>query len=293
VRRLLLAVTFLTGLPLPVPGEARDDDLWGSMAWYPLVGAGLGFAGFAVWLGLSWLLPPLVAAALVIVLLELFTRALHLDGLMDTCDGYFSGAPRERALEIMKDSRSGAMGVFGAITVIVVKIAALGALAADDALAASALVVGWTVARVLPPIDLRLFRYARARGMTGGGTADATAAPDETIPSETNGGSLADSGSGVPRPSEGTGAPFARGRGPAPLVAALLTLFVVAAVTAAATLSLLAVVIVTLVPIAVALAAQAAVSRRLGGLTGDVYGMGIELAEAAALVTAAAFAWRG
>ncbi len=36
---------------------------------------------------------------------------------------------------------------------------------------------------------------------------------------------------------------------------------------------------------AVALGVQALVARKLGGLTGDVYGMGIELAEAAALVT--------
>jgi len=40
----------------------------------------------------------LVAAALVVVGLELATRALHLDGLMDSADGYLSGAPRERAL---------------------------------------------------------------------------------------------------------------------------------------------------------------------------------------------------
>jgi cobalamin synthase len=37
-----------------------------------------------------------------------------------------------------------------------------------------------------------------------------------------------------------------------------------------------------------ALAVQAVVAKRLGGLTGDVYGMGIELAEAAALVAGCA-----
>ena len=41
---------------------------------------------------------------------------------------------------------------------------------------------------------------------------------------------------------------------------------------------------VAVVTMAVALVVQAAVAKRLGGLTGDVYGMGIELAETAALV---------
>ena len=36
-RGLVLAVTFLTGLPLRA-SEATPDELWSSMAWYPLVG---------------------------------------------------------------------------------------------------------------------------------------------------------------------------------------------------------------------------------------------------------------
>jgi len=251
-RRLTLAVTFLTGLPLPLRGEAADDDLWGSMAWYPLVGLGLGAAGWGLYEGFGWLAPPLVAAALVVVLLELFTRALHLDGLMDTCDGYFSGAPRERALEIMKDSRSGAMGVFGAIAVVLIKVVALASLSRSQAVLP--LLVGWTAARALPPLDLKLFPYARASG---------------------------------------TGAPFARAAGAGPLVAALLSLIVIAAATGVITTHVAAAAIVVVAALAVALAAQAAVARRLGGLTGDVYGMGIEIAEAAALVAAGAMAWHG
>jgi len=260
LRRFTLAVTFLTGLPLPVRGEAGEDDLWGSMAWYPLVGLGLGAVGWGLYEGLGWLAPPLVAAALVVVLLELFTRALHLDGLMDTCDGYFSGAPRERALEIMKDSRSGAMGVFGAIAVILMKVVALASLSRTQAFLP--LVLGWSAARALPPLDLRLFAYARA----------AVAVPDEAA---------------------GTGAPFARAAGSGPLVVALTTLAVVAAALGMALGEPAAVAILLMFAFVVPLAAQVPVSRRLGGLTGDVYGMGIELAEAAALVAASAMVWHG
>ena len=46
--------------------------------------------------------------------------------------------------------------------------------------------------------------------------------------------------------------------------------------------------VIAVVAMGVALLVQAAVAKRLGGLTGDVYGMGIELAEAAALVAGCA-----
>jgi len=252
VQRFALALTFLTGLPVPVRGEVDDADLWASMGWYPLVGLGLGALAWGVFAALTAVLPQLVAAALVALLLEISTRGLHMDGLMDTCDGYFSGAPRERALEIMKDSRAGAMGVVGAVLVLIVKVAALGALARADA--AAPLLAGWAAARALPPIDIRLFAYARA---------------------------------------EGTGAPFTRRRtlGPPALAAVLL----VAAIAIAATVnsgagSWWAPLVVAAIAMGVALLAQAAVAKRLGGLTGDVYGMGIVLAETVALVVGAALA---
>lgn len=251
-RRLALAVTFLTSLPLRIGGEVTAAELWGSMGWYPLVGLAMGAAAWGIFAALSWLLPPLVAAALVVLLLEAFTRGLHLDGLMDTCDGYFSGAPRERALEIMKDSRAGAMGVAGAVLVIVLKVAALGAL--TGATAAAPLLAGWTAARVLPALDVYLFRYARAAG---------------------------------------TGEPFTRERTPDVLVFAVVWL-VAGAVWAGLQTGALgagpgwAGLLVAAVALGVPLLLQIVVARRLGGLTGDVYGMGIELAETAALVTACA-----
>jgi adenosylcobinamide-GDP ribazoletransferase len=253
LRRLSLAVTFLTSLPLRIAGDVSPADLWGSMGWYPLVGLTMGAAAWAVFAALSWLLPPLVAAALVILLLEAFTRGLHLDGLMDTCDGYFSGAPRERALEIMKDSRVGAMGVAGAVLIIVLKVAALGSL--SGAAVAAPLLAGWAAARTLPALDVYAFPYAR---------------------------------------STGTGEPFTRERtsGVLALAAGLLAAALVVAVIVTLAVdgagSWYWPLLVIAVALTVPLLLQAAVAKRLGGLTGDVYGMGIELAETAALVAGCA-----
>jgi len=250
-RHLALAVTFLTAVRLPDAGAAVPaTDLWASMAWYPLVGALLGLAAWALYALLLYAVPPLLGAALVIVALELVTRALHLDGLMDTADGYLSGAPRERALEIMKDSRVGAMGVFAAVAVIVVKVSALAALARSDA--ALGLIAGLSAARLLPVLDVRYFAYARR---------------------------------------EGTGAAFAgAGTTNGPVVAAVATAVAVALVVGAVAwpgaVGAFLTLDVALAAIAVTLGVQALVARRLGGLTGDVYGLGVELAEAVALIGA-------
>jgi adenosylcobinamide-GDP ribazoletransferase len=48
-----------------------------------------------------------------------------MDGLADTADGFFSARPRERVLEIMRDSRTGVMGVLGVVFVIVLKVSVL------------------------------------------------------------------------------------------------------------------------------------------------------------------------
>ena len=252
-RRLTLAVTFLTGIRLKVEGEVSPSDLWGSMGWYPLVGLVMGFAAWVVYSGLVSFLPGLVAATLVIILLELLTRGLHLDGLMDTADGILSGAPRERALEIMKDHNVGAMGVAAAVLLLILKVAALGALTRADA--AAPLIAGLCAARALPALNVYHWPYARAAG---------------------------------------TGEAFTREHTPGPLQLAGGLLFAGIVVAGLASLvaggagSWFSGLVVAAVAIAVAIGVQAVVAKRLGGLTGDVYGMGIELAEAAALVMGAA-----
>jgi adenosylcobinamide-GDP ribazoletransferase len=58
-----------------------------------------------------------------VLFLTVISGALHLDGLADTADGIFSHRPRERILEIMKDSRIGVMGVLALLFCILLKIA--------------------------------------------------------------------------------------------------------------------------------------------------------------------------
>jgi adenosylcobinamide-GDP ribazoletransferase len=127
---MLAAVRFLTILPIPGRWGAGVDELAGSVPWFPLVGLALGaVAAGAGWVTAAAAVPPLVAAAGLVVLLAAFSGCLHLDGLSDTADGLLSSRPREAMLEIMKDSRTGAMGVAAIVGVALVKFAALASLA--------------------------------------------------------------------------------------------------------------------------------------------------------------------
>ena len=63
-----------------------------------------------------------------VVLLIAVSGGLHIDGLADTADGFFSSRPRERILEIMRDSRTGPMGVAAIVCEVALKIALIASL---------------------------------------------------------------------------------------------------------------------------------------------------------------------
>ena len=65
--------------------------------------------------------PVSAVAGLDIVFLTAITGAFHLDGLADAADGMLGHRPREKALEIMKDSRIGVMGVMAIICCLLIK----------------------------------------------------------------------------------------------------------------------------------------------------------------------------
>ncbi len=92
-----------------------------TLAYFPLVGLILGLltAGLAWAAGDLW--PPAAIGLLAVIWLAFLTRGLHLDGLADTADAIGSNAPRERALEIMKDSRTGAYGAVALVLVLLAK----------------------------------------------------------------------------------------------------------------------------------------------------------------------------
>ena len=125
---LLAALQFLTRLPVPLRRPLTIEQMGHSMRWFPLVGGALGAVVAVADLALAPFASPELRAVAVVVLLAMLTGGLHLDGLMDSCDGLFSVAPSERRLEIMRDSRAGSFAVVGVGTLLLLKYAAVLAL---------------------------------------------------------------------------------------------------------------------------------------------------------------------
>ena len=114
----LLALRFLSILPIPGGACATDRQLGRSTAWYPLVGLIIGALLFGWVYALTRVLSALPAAFLCLAAWVVITAALHLDGLADSFDGLGAG-DRAKSLAAMKDSR---IGVFGAAALAVVLI---------------------------------------------------------------------------------------------------------------------------------------------------------------------------
>jgi adenosylcobinamide-GDP ribazoletransferase len=132
MQAFLEAVRFLTQIPVPWLPAMSDDyetKIARSVGWFPAVGLLVGLIGLAAGCvaGLFWPGAPLVRALFVSIAFGVVTAGLHLDGLSDTFDATLSWRPRERMLEIMKDSRIGAMGALALIAVFLLKVTLLAA----------------------------------------------------------------------------------------------------------------------------------------------------------------------
>lgn len=126
---LRLALSFFTVLPVR-PGSYDRATATRAMVLLPLIGAGLAVAASAVLVACRELyygstVGSLLASAVTITALAVFTRGLHLDGLVDLVDGLASYAPRERALEIMRAPGVGALGAAALALSLVLQILAL------------------------------------------------------------------------------------------------------------------------------------------------------------------------
>ena len=123
MKQFFAAIRFLTILPLPGGANPGERVLGGALPFFPVVGLLIGavIAG-ADW-GLGRIFPIGVTSVFTVIFLIAVSGGLHIDGLADTADGFFSARPREGILAIMKDSRTGPMGVAAVVCVVALKIA--------------------------------------------------------------------------------------------------------------------------------------------------------------------------
>lgn len=244
-RAFLGAARFLTRVPLPAPASAAG--LGRSALFYPLIGLLLGALGAAVWL-FAAPLPPLAAAALLLLLWTWASGALHLDGLADCADAWVGGlGSRERTLEILKDPCTGAVGVTVLVLILLAKFAALASLS-----------------RGLPAAGILLVAPALARAqLLALALTTAAARPD------------------------GMGAALAAALPRAAAWSVLALCWVAAGVLLAAAAGAAAALACATAALTVLLLWRRSLQQRLDGFTGDTAGALVELTETALLLAGA------
>lgn len=164
------AVRFLTILPVPERWCGDLDSFKKSADWYPLVGLLIGLLAGIFDLLLCWLLPLPVASAILLTAMIVVTGALHMDGMADSADAFFSSRGRERMLEIMKDSCAGPMGVAALILLLLSKWTLLVAL--PEAYRFQVIVLMPVCGRCAIAFLITWLPYARPEGGTAAFTKD-------------------------------------------------------------------------------------------------------------------------
>ena len=159
----LFAMQFLTVMPPLLRRRPTGPELGAAEAFFPAVGLilGVGLVGLDALLGLQ--LQRSVRDVLLVAALALVTGALHLDGVVDTFDGVFAGPDADARLRIMRDPRAGAFGVVGVVCLLLLKLAALGAL--PDRLRPAALILGPCLGRWAIVQATWTFPYGRPDGL--------------------------------------------------------------------------------------------------------------------------------
>ncbi len=127
MKRLLLALQFLTIIPVRTGGNPSEKELAESAIFFPVAGALQGLLLLLAALLLARVFPLDIVSGFVIVTAVISNGGFHLDGLADTFDALAvkssgdAAADREKRLAVMKDSFTGSIGVTAVVLTILLE----------------------------------------------------------------------------------------------------------------------------------------------------------------------------
>ena len=162
IRSLFIAFSTYSRIPVPQVEWSEENRKY-SMCFFPLIGAVIGLLLWGwLWLCDALSIGPVLKGAAGVLLPIFVTGGIHMDGFMDTSDALASWQPKERRLEILKDSHVGAFAVLGCAGYLLLHAALLSeASAASGAL----LCCVFVLSRALSAWAMATFRSARPQGM--------------------------------------------------------------------------------------------------------------------------------
>ena len=160
---LLIALQFLTTLPVKVAVPIDNKQLGQSLLFYPVV----GFIIAVILISLASLLTSqssYVIAILVLVSWVILTGGLHLDGLADSADAWLGGlGDKAKTLKIMKDPTSGPIAVSILVLLLLTKLIMLAELIAVQNWIA--IILATTLSRTALPLLFLTTPYVRQNGI--------------------------------------------------------------------------------------------------------------------------------
>lgn len=163
LKSLIIAFSIYSKIPVP-QFEWKEEDMKYMLCFFPWIGAVIG-GGVYLWRCLCGIFDvgeichTLIGAAVPLVI----TGGFHVDGFMDTMDAFHSYRPREKKLEILKDSHIGAFAVIMLAMYGIIYIGAFSEVADPKLL--KIVCGGFFLARCLSGISVVTFPSAKKDGM--------------------------------------------------------------------------------------------------------------------------------
>ncbi|WP_026477744.1 adenosylcobinamide-GDP ribazoletransferase [Alkaliphilus transvaalensis] len=124
MERFINTLQFLTRISIK-KDSSFDEEFHKGIVYFPIIGLVIGLILTSFYHLMNYFLPSAMGIVLTVIVYIMITGGLHLDGLGDTFDGLYSNRPKERVLEIMKDSRLGTNALLAIVLVIIINIVAL------------------------------------------------------------------------------------------------------------------------------------------------------------------------
>lgn len=160
----LLALTFLTRVPIYCPLNYEPADMARSVLWYPFVGFLIGlYLVLLFHLLLYFQFPTFLTAAILLGAWVVVTGALHWDGLADSADAWLAGADQEKTLLILKDTHCGSAAVVIVGVCLIIFCASLHAIVNQQS--AMILLLSPVLARAAAVLLMMMTTYVRQEGL--------------------------------------------------------------------------------------------------------------------------------
>jgi len=162
IYKFLLAVQFLTIIPVRLKRPPSPQDKADSAIFFPVAGLIIGIILYAGYIILHKIFPQFLADILILIFWVFVTRGMHLDGVADVFDGFYEGNGREKVLQIMKDPHIGAIGALGLLLFVLLKFGGIHSMPGN--IKPGFLLVVPSIARGTMVVLAYLLPYARIDG---------------------------------------------------------------------------------------------------------------------------------